>query len=230
MGSPGPQMTSCVIYGVEINLDVMFARSVAAISETSCRSHLHRKIYLERDSRLAASNRNPSTPRESKSLAYSAKRSLTYSSVSVARLPISLSVQPSRQAEEYVLSQTYQLAGLYFEPIVVIDDVIIGFKSAIMEVLRLICAGIDVVRVWRSCNTDPRTTRHVVEDSICQAGDHYCKLQLLLELPQRELTSDDLHTGCMAGRDHIGELGAIPPLRSQDARDWLIIRPPLGTN
>jgi hypothetical protein len=33
MGSPGPQMTSCVIYGVEINLDVMFARSVAAISE-----------------------------------------------------------------------------------------------------------------------------------------------------------------------------------------------------
>ena len=47
MGSPWPQMTSCVIYGVAVNLEVMFTRSVEAISEISRRTHIRRKIHLE---------------------------------------------------------------------------------------------------------------------------------------------------------------------------------------
>ena len=41
-----------------------------------------------------------------------------------------------------------------------------------MEVLSLVCAGIDVVHIWRSCGANPGTASHVVEDDIYGTEGH----------------------------------------------------------
>ena len=143
----------------------MFAISSAAISESSIWSMFTREpFWHEHDIRFAASMRIPSTPRESRSLPNSAKRLLTYSSVSVARLSVIwLRSQTQRWTVYHSLGQTEQLAGLHFNPILVIDEEIIWLKSAMVEIMCFVKAGIDIVGVRGSCDARASTSRHMVE-------------------------------------------------------------------
>ena len=49
--------------------------------------------------------------------------------------------------KEDELGKVIELARLYFDRIVIVDDLVVGLKSAVVEVLVLIDARIDVVCV-----------------------------------------------------------------------------------
>jgi len=106
----------------------------------------------EHQMRFAAPILIPSTQRESRPLPNSAKRVLTYSSVSGK------------------VGQTEQLAGLHFKPILVVDGETIWLKSPMMEIMSFMKAGTDIAGVRGSCGARASTNRHTVEYRI---SNHY---------------------------------------------------------
>ena len=87
---------------------------------------------------MAASNRSPSTPSDSKSFAYAASVDRT-GSVSVARLDANEVVRFNSQLEEKddycILSKTLQLTGFNFNSAIPVDNIVIRLEAAVVKVL-----------------------------------------------------------------------------------------------
>jgi hypothetical protein len=113
----------------------MFWMSPAAISNKDF-NIIH--VVVQDPLLLAASNRSPSTPSESKSFAYAASVDRTCS-VSVARLDANGVVRFNSQLEEKddycILSKTVQLTGFNFNSAIPVDDIVIGLEAAVVKVL-----------------------------------------------------------------------------------------------
>jgi hypothetical protein len=64
----------------------------------------------------------------------------------------------------HLLSQIEILTSLHFDPIVMVDNVVIGYKFTIVEILGSVDAGIEMMGIKGSCDAQAkRDACHVVE-------------------------------------------------------------------
>jgi hypothetical protein len=149
------------MYGLVVSLAAILAMSPGSMSTERARFQKKnvKTKTTEGDIRFAASKRSPSTPREMRSFVYAASFSRTYS-VPVAKLARNISSEKlgrggRRESKakknrlinliSYVLSESTKLAGPDFLCIAVVDDIVVGFEAAVMEIRIVVNTGIIVI-------------------------------------------------------------------------------------
>jgi NAD-dependent dihydropyrimidine dehydrogenase PreA subunit len=150
----GGNLTSCVMYGFAFSRYKISAMSFGFISTRI--SHHFSKSQLGENLclRLAESKRRPSTPNEMRSFVYAASRDRTYS-VSVAKLTHD-EHQVVKVKGECVLCKAHELACPHFHCVAIIDNVVVGLETTMVEILERVDSGIVIMGEGCSYNRSAR--------------------------------------------------------------------------